>query len=68
MTKMLALGMPLPEIVRAVTDTPRAIMGVDRPWLAENGTVRHATLFRVVDQRIVTVAIVVDGRRFEVTS
>ena len=47
MTKMLALGMPLPEIVRAVTVTPRSIMGADRPWLADDGSVRHATLFRL---------------------
>jgi dihydroorotase len=66
MSKMLALGMPLPEIVRAVTRTPRSIMGVDHPWLAEDGTVRHATLFRLADQRIVPVAIVVDGCRIEV--
>lgn len=72
MTTMLSLGMPLPEIVRAVTQTPRSIMGADRSWLADDATVRHATLFRLSDhtiaprQRIEPVAIVVDGRRSEV--
>lgn len=73
MTTMLSLGMPLPTIVRAVTQTPRSIMGANRPWLADDGVVQHATLFRLTDhaipprQRIEPVAIVVDGARFEVT-
>lgn len=71
MTKMLTLGMPLPEIIRAVTETPRAIMGANRPWLAADGAVRHATLFQLVDaplgQRIEPVAVIIDGRRTEVT-
>lgn len=72
MTKMLALGMPLPWIVRAVTDTPRAMLGAKRPWLGEDALVRHATLFRVTndasrERRIEPFAVVVDGRRFDVT-
>lgn len=71
-TKMLALGMPLQKIVRAVTDVPRAMLGASRPWIADDATVRHATLFRVANdaahgRRIEPFAVIVDGRRFEVT-
>jgi dihydroorotase len=47
MTKLHALGLPLPDVVRAVTRTPRRILGEDDPWCDEDGRVRHATLFRV---------------------
>jgi dihydroorotase len=47
MTKLHAAGMPLAEVVRAVTATPRAILGADRPWRGADGAVEHATIFRV---------------------
>jgi predicted amidohydrolase len=39
--------MPLTDVIRAVTTTPRALLGADRPWRSADGTVQHATIFRV---------------------
>ena len=47
MTKLLACGMELVDVVRAVTTAPRQVLGADEPWLDADGAVRHATLFRV---------------------
>lgn len=46
MTKLLACGMALRDVIAAVTDGPRATLGAE-PWLGADGTVRHATLFRL---------------------
>jgi len=50
MTKLLFCGMPLPAVLDAVTTAPRRTLRMERPWLAGDGTVTHATLFRVSDE------------------
>lgn len=47
MTKMLDCGMPVAEVIRCVTVNPRRTIGADEPWLAADGTIRHATVFRL---------------------
>jgi dihydroorotase len=47
MTKLLSCGMPLEAVIAAVTDSPRSTLGLDEPWLAPDGAIRHATLFSV---------------------
>jgi predicted amidohydrolase len=47
MTKILDCGMPLPDVIAAVTSRPRAMMGAPRPWLGEDGAIRHATVFEI---------------------
>lgn len=46
MTKLLHCGMPLVDVVRAVTTTPRDVLRAPRPWLFEGG-IEHATVFTV---------------------
>ncbi|MEV5500598.1 hypothetical protein AB0M50_34895 [Nonomuraea fuscirosea] len=46
-TKLLACGMPLEDAIDAVTTRPRDILRMPEPWLAADGTIHHATLFRV---------------------
>ncbi|WP_219470019.1 hypothetical protein [Nonomuraea rhizosphaerae] len=48
-TKLLACGLSLADAIRAVTDTPRRVLGMADPWLAD-GTVRHATVFRLTKE------------------
>lgn len=45
MTKMLACGMTLPSVIRAVTDAPRATLGLVQPWRGDGGQLHHPTLF-----------------------
>jgi len=57
MTKMWDAGMPLTDVIAAVTATPRRILRsgrpaagglpAERPWRDGDGRIRHATLFRV---------------------
>jgi dihydroorotase len=47
LTKLVDCGMPLPDAIRAVTTHPRAIIDADTPWRAADGTIAHATVFRV---------------------
>ncbi|NUR90420.1 MAG: amidohydrolase/deacetylase family metallohydrolase [Nonomuraea sp.] len=49
-TKLLACGMPLPGAITAVTDAPRRVLRLEEPWLAADGFVRHATIFRIADE------------------
>jgi dihydroorotase len=61
-TKLLACGLPLENAITAVTDTPRRVLRMDSPdseWLAEDGTIRHATVFRLAGE---TERIYVDSR------
>jgi dihydroorotase len=51
MTKMLALGMTLEQVVRAVGHGPAKVLRED-PWLGHNGLVRRATIFRTTDENI----------------
>lgn len=46
-TKLMACGMPLDEAIGAVTVRPREILRMEEPWLEDDGTVRHATIFRL---------------------
>lgn len=50
MTKLLDCGLTLSEVVRCVTANPRRTIGIDDPWLGRDGTIRHATVFRVTEQ------------------
>lgn len=50
MTKMLACGMPLMKVVNAVTYAPRNTLGVHEDWIADDGEIRHATIFELRDQ------------------
>jgi dihydroorotase len=47
MTKLLACGMPVEDVVAAVTDRPRRVLRAPEPWLGGDGGVRHATAFRL---------------------
>lgn len=47
LTKLLACGMPLADVVAAVTTSPRRILRMPEPWLGDDGSVRHATVFRL---------------------
>jgi predicted amidohydrolase len=47
MTKLLDAGLPLPAVLRAVTDAPRAVLGLPEPWPAADCAIRHATVFRI---------------------
>jgi dihydroorotase len=47
MSKMLTCGMPLEEVIAAVTSNPAEILRMP-DWCELNGALRHATLFRVV--------------------
>ncbi|MFC4113591.1 amidohydrolase/deacetylase family metallohydrolase [Nonomuraea zeae] len=47
LTKLLACGLDLETAIGAVTDAPRAILRMESPWLADDGTIRHATIFRL---------------------
>ncbi|MEV1245910.1 hypothetical protein [Nonomuraea sp. NPDC049750] len=49
-TKLLACGLPLENAITAVTAAPRRVLRMDSPdseWLADNGAIRHATVFRL---------------------
>lgn len=77
MTKLLACGMDLQAVISAVTAAPRRVLRMNDPWLAPDGVVRHATVFRCAPTRrefvdayggrrtpereIVPVATIVDG-------
>ncbi|MGP3929937.1 hypothetical protein [Nonomuraea sp. KM88] len=47
LTKLLHCGMGLEPAIEAVTATPRRILRMDQPWLGDDGTIRHATIFRL---------------------
>jgi dihydroorotase len=47
LTKLIDCGMTLPEAIRGITSHPRRVLGMTDPWLAADGTIRHATVFRV---------------------
>lgn len=47
MTKLLHCGMSLTSVVAAVTTEPRRTLRLPRPWLADDGAIAHATVFRV---------------------
>jgi dihydroorotase len=49
MTKLLYAGMPLESVVGAVTKGPRETLGLVEPWIADDGTVTHATIFELSD-------------------
>ncbi|MBF8189929.1 amidohydrolase/deacetylase family metallohydrolase [Nonomuraea sp. K274] len=48
-TKLLACGMPLNDAIKAVTDTPRRVLRMESPWLAADGEIKHATIFRLAE-------------------
>lgn len=48
MTKLLAAGMSLGEVVTCVSSNPRQVVGSE-PWLSADGLVAHATIFRLSD-------------------
>lgn len=50
MTKMLFCGMSLASVIRAVTDGPRATLGLAEPWRGHGGQLHHATLFTLDDE------------------
>lgn len=50
MTKLLACGMPLEQVIAAVTIAPAQILQLDH-WCSLKGSIERATLFRVDDQR-----------------
>jgi dihydroorotase len=50
MTKMLDCGLPLLDVVAAVTANPRRVLRSDEPWLHADGRIRHATLFRLTER------------------
>ncbi|MEU0572864.1 hypothetical protein ABZ297_46730, partial [Nonomuraea sp. NPDC005983] len=47
LTKLLACGLPLEDAIAAVTDAPRRVLRMPAPWREEDGTIRHATVFRL---------------------
>ncbi|MEU7747372.1 hypothetical protein [Nonomuraea sp. NPDC049158] len=52
-TKLMACGLPLENAITAVTDAPRRVLRMDSPdakWLADDRTIRHATVFRLVGE------------------
>lgn len=48
MSKMLGFGMELPDVIAAVTKAPADILRMP-DWCELDGTLRRATLFRIVD-------------------
>jgi dihydroorotase len=48
MSKFLAAGMSLSEVVSCVTTNPRQVLGTE-PWVRPGGAVVHATIFRLAD-------------------
>ncbi|TCL72375.1 dihydroorotase [Hydrogenispora ethanolica] len=50
MTKFLALGMDLPEVIAAVTFRPAQALGI-KDWCRLDHPIRRATLFRVRDRK-----------------
>ena len=50
MTKFLALGMALPEVIAAVTFRPAQALGI-KDWCRLNRPIRRATLFKVRDRQ-----------------
>lgn len=50
MTKLLHCGMPLAQVVSAVTQAPRKVLRDDDPWLTDGGEIGHATVFRLSQQ------------------
>ncbi|WP_433517399.1 hypothetical protein ACQP2T_18775 [Nonomuraea sp. CA-143628] len=51
-TKLVACGLPLENAITAVTDAPRRVLRMDSPdteWLADDGAIRHATVFRLAE-------------------
>jgi predicted amidohydrolase len=50
MTKLLTCGMPLDDVIETVAAAPRRILRTSDPWLEADGTVRHATVFRVTGE------------------
>lgn len=49
MTKMMALGMSLEQVISAVTEGPAAVLR-EPSWLGEEGFVRRATIFRLEER------------------
>jgi len=49
MTKLLGLGMDLSQVIAGVTTAPRRVLGHEDPWLGEDGLIRQATLFQVIE-------------------
>ncbi|MEV0403074.1 amidohydrolase/deacetylase family metallohydrolase [Actinoallomurus sp. NPDC050550] len=47
MTKLLSCGLPIESVIAAVTERPRRILRTPEPWIDSDGTVRHATVFRL---------------------
>lgn len=50
MTKLLDCGMPLPDVIAAVTTSPRMVLKAPEPWLGDDGEIRHATVFELADR------------------
>ncbi|GAA3410566.1 amidohydrolase/deacetylase family metallohydrolase [Paenibacillus hodogayensis] len=48
MSKMLGFGMPLPEVIAAVTAAPADVLRLPH-WCGLDGTLKQATLFRIED-------------------
>ncbi len=48
MSKLLAVGMPLLEVVRAVTESPARVLG-EEDWCSLDGVLTQATLFRIAE-------------------
>lgn len=49
MTKLLGSGLPLIDVIGAVTTAPRRSLRSSEPWLGDDRTVRHATVFDITD-------------------
>ena len=49
MSKFLCLGMPVPDIVRAVTATPAGLLGLPELGSLAPGTTGDATVLRIAD-------------------
>lgn len=50
MTKLLDCGLPLLDVIVAVTSAPRRILDMDSVWLGPEGIIQHATLFRLAER------------------
>lgn len=50
MTKLIDCGLTLSDAVTAVTSGPRRAIGAESSWRGADGSIRHATVFDVLDE------------------
>lgn len=50
MTKLLYCGMSLSSVLSAVTEAPRATLGLVEPWRNNTGELQHATIFSLTPE------------------